>query len=219
MNFFASPTSPYYAEDRRQLLDLIPGSNLKVLEVGCGAGNNLAYLKKRGTARYVCGVELRCDVAALARTNLLIDSILTGDFLSLDIEKLDSPFDVIIVSHVLEHFPDPAFVLAKLKPLMSNSGLLLGAVPNVRHFSVWSKLIICGEWTYQASGILDHTHLRFFTRKSLISFMAASGFNVDSIRLESAGWKMTILRRLGLGLLDEFFCYAINFIASPSRSK
>ena len=206
--------SVYYSIEREELLGMASSVEGRVLEVGCGAGLTLALAKRMGAVEVV-GIELRPDVALAASRNPLLDSILSVDFNEVSEESLNGKFDLVLLSHVLEHFSDPSVVLEKIKNLLKPTGELLLAVPNVRHISVLGPLLWSGSFDYVESGILDNTHLRFFTRSSIVKMLRESGWKVNKVLLENGGPRARVVSAMTLGFFDEFVSYAINISASP----
>ncbi len=97
-----------------------------------------------------------------------------------ELPPLDGPFDVIICGDILEHLSDPARVLASLTHSLSADGLIIVSVPNVAH--LWIRLrLLFGHFDYADRGILDRTHLRFFTRKSFLRFLAEAKLAVITL--------------------------------------
>jgi SAM-dependent methyltransferase len=202
----------YYEQPRTALLDLVHGETFtSALEVGCGSGANLVELKARLPACRVTGVEVRPDAAAVAGQRL--DQLVTGSVL--DPVACDFPprsFDLVILSHVLEHFERPQDVLARVLPWLSDGGRVLVALPNVRHVSVLQELVLHGDFRYRSSGIMDHTHLRFFTRRSAERFLTEQGLVVERCVPDFNGRKSLLLQRLSLGLASDFAAFAYNFV-------
>lgn len=205
-----NPDTQYYGLFRHELLPYLDAARGTVLDIGCGSGLLLAHLKKNGAERTI-GLELRQDIATELRESGRVD-----DVWCLDIERDELPvaahsLDTIIVSHVLEHMVDPWAVLRRLRGLLKPGGKLVGAIPNVRHLSVAWKLLSRGEWTYADSGILDRTHLRFFTRSGIEQLLKSTGFRILALDPEIAGPRATALSRLSFGSADNLVCYAYNF--------
>jgi SAM-dependent methyltransferase len=208
--------SQYYAELRMPLLSLVKGTPKRVLEIGCASGQTLAYLKARG-AEYTAGIECSPEVATLAK-NRGADQIVTGDIENLDIPFDSHSFDLIIAGHVLEHLADPWSVLRKLLPLLKLDGQLVGALPNVRHHTVVLPLLLSGRWRYEPSGVMDWTHLRFFSRQSVFELLEAGGFEVERI-VPDFGRKTRLANRLSFTVFENFLCFAYNFSAVPSNAE
>ena len=164
----------YYASERRDLLALVPRDARRVLDVGCGEGNTGRVLKAERPGIVVAGIEKEPAVARIASAHL--DEVHCID-LDCDAVSFGEPFDCIICGDVIEHLKDPAAVLRQLHGALAVGGVLLWSVPNVRHYTIIAGLLL-GEWEYQDSGILDRTHLRFFTLKSARALLARMGFAI-----------------------------------------
>jgi O-antigen biosynthesis protein len=158
-----------------KLLRLV-GSGKKVLECGCATG----YISKVLKERYSCevtGIELLPDAAKEAEK--YCKRVLVGDLEEMDFTDLlkDERFDVITFGDVLEHLKYPADVLSKMRPLLAEEGYILASIPNIAHLSVLLELLN-GRFDYRSSGLLDESHLRFFTKKSILSLFTKSGFKI-----------------------------------------
>ena len=105
---------------------------------------------------------------------------------------------------MLEHLADPWSVLRKLKPLLCNEGVLIAAIPNVRHWWVVRDLVLHGEWRYRKDGVLDETHLRFFTKRSALRLLQDCGYAVASVQPYFWGPKTRGFNRFTLSLFEEF---------------
>lgn len=145
----------------------------RVLELGCGPGTMTRYLRERLDCR-VSAVEFAPELAALAEP--YCERLLQADLDSLDFAAaFDHRFDVVIAADVLEHLRDPWRCLRAVRPLLESAGMLIVSVPNVAHSAVIAQLL-GGRFTYQNSGLLDRTHLRFFTRQDLDDMLLGCGF-------------------------------------------
>lgn len=203
----------YYETPRLALLDLITQPQVsRVLEVGCGGGANLAEIKRRFPACHTTGVELRAEAGLAAQGAGRVDTLLMGDVLDTSQVVLPAAaFDLVVLSHVLEHFAQPEVLLARVGEWLAPGGQVLVALPNVRHISLLLELVWRGDFQYQAAGILDRTHLRFFTRKSALRFLRSCGWQVEAHAADIAGPKSRLLSRLSLGWADDFAAFAYNF--------
>lgn len=215
INSKVSADGLYYQELRKPLLSLVRGAPKRVLEIGCASGQTLHYLRQQG-AEYVVGMECFPDAAAAARARG-VDEVIVADIEHLDWSFAPASFDLVIASHVLEHLTDPWAVLRKINRVLSPNGQLLGALPNVRHHSVMVPLLLRGRWEYQASGIMDWTHLRFFTVSTILGLLNSTGFRIDRIEPEF-GRKCGIANRMTAGLFQGLLSFAYNFSAAPSSS-
>jgi len=208
----------YYAIERLPLIAMLDRAPGKVLEIGCGSGLSLKYLKKNGASE-TTGVELRRDVAEAAKKSGGIDKIFNLDFTTENLPDSEGPYDTVIFSHVLEHFADPSYVLQKIKPNLGKGARILIAVPNIRHWSVLLPLIWKGKFQYQDSGILDHTHLRFFTKSSIVLLLESNGYELLDCQFEVNGPKSKLLSRLSMGLANGFAGYAVNILATMKSAQ
>lgn len=143
---------------------LLVGENQRVLELGPATGYMSRAFKERGCT--VVGIELDPGMAEQAAPHL--DSLIVGDLNHLDFEAElgDQRFDAIVAADVLEHLPDPLAVVRRLIPFLTDDGAFVLSIPNVAHGSVRLALLD-GQFDYQDIGLLDRTHLTFFTRQTL----------------------------------------------------
>ncbi len=168
----------YFGQERAEVAQFVPASARRVLDVGCGAGG-LGLLLKRRLDCHVTGIEVHAAAAAVARTNL--DRVL-----ELDLEQATAlpcapgEFDCIVCADVLEHLRWPARVLEGLRSYLAPSGVLIASIPNVRHAQVVIPLVLGGRWEYRDAGVLDRTHLRFFTPIEIGRLLREAGFSVHS---------------------------------------
>jgi 2-polyprenyl-3-methyl-5-hydroxy-6-metoxy-1,4-benzoquinol methylase len=208
----------YYDLFRSELLPLIPNPPGSVLDVGCGSGALLKYLKENG-ATFTAGIEYIESVATETRRRAVADEIhcidIEGDPLPYEGER----FDCIVMSHVLEHMVDPWKTLPKVLSMLKPGGTFVGAIPNIRYFPVIRDLALYGRFQYRSSGVLDQTHLRFFTRRSIEDLLVGAGLQVLTLEPEISGNKAMLLGRLSGGLLNDFVCYAYNFSCKKANSR
>lgn len=169
----------YSASVRTDLLQFIDfaKADLAILDVGCSCGGNLMRIRSLRSDARLYGVELNEKAASIANC--------FGKVLPMNIEKLDSAswkgaFDYIIMGDVLEHLYDPWTTAKNMKELLKPAGILLASIPNVAHISIIEGLLQ-GKWQYADSGLLDRTHLRFFTKQSFLDMMEAAGFNNELV--------------------------------------
>jgi predicted TPR repeat methyltransferase len=146
-----------------------------VLDVGFGAGELARRIRARCT--YLAGIEL--DAEAAGASALLFDRCVTRDLLESLATMGETPFDVVVAGDVLEHLPDPGAALDRLRSLVKPDGRLFVSLPNVANVTVRLSLL-AGRFRYAARGILDETHLRFFTRQTGRRLLETHGFTVLS---------------------------------------
>lgn len=172
------PTEQYFEFDRPELRALVPASARRVLDVGCGAGALGAALREE-RAIEVIGVELDPDAAARAAERL--DAVIEADLEGLvELPYPPGAFDAIVCGDVLEHLRDPHRLLRALRPWLADGGALVCSIPNVGHWSVVLPLLLNDRWTYADAGLLDRTHVHFFTLAEAQAMLAECGYAVES---------------------------------------
>jgi GT2 family glycosyltransferase/2-polyprenyl-3-methyl-5-hydroxy-6-metoxy-1,4-benzoquinol methylase/glycosyltransferase involved in cell wall biosynthesis len=156
----------------------LAGINKTVLELGCATGSMSRALHNRGCR--VTGVEL--DTAAAEKARPHCERVIIADLDSDDWQSGLQPhgFDVIIAADVLEHLKDPARVLRELWRYLKSDGVLVASIPNIAHGAVRLALL-SGRFDYSETGLLDRTHLRFFTADSLKALFVETGFALTHI--------------------------------------
>ncbi len=170
-------TGDYYRQERREVEALIPQNTMKVLDVGCGEGIFGKRLLERGVQE-VIGIEVNPDACIQARKNL--SSLVNGNIEEIELDFDEGHFDCVVLADVLEHLNDPLSALKKLKKFVSASGTIVASIPNIRYWGIINMLIE-GHWKYGDYGILDKTHLRFFTKKEIEKLFADAGFEITDI--------------------------------------
>ncbi|WP_108507837.1 class I SAM-dependent methyltransferase [Polynucleobacter acidiphobus] len=202
----------YYEDPKSKLIELIREYKFKsAIEIGCGGGSNLSELKKINPNCFTVGIELRPDLQEKLKRNDSVNEFYIGDVFEL-LPILDRSFDVIILSHVLEHFSDPENLLNACKKLATKNTIFLIALPNIRHISVLAPLIFSDQFEYKSAGILDITHLRFFTRKTAEILIESCGLHIMNCNPEISNRKSGFVNRMTLGLMSGFCAHAYNFI-------
>lgn len=162
------------------LVDLLDIECTTILDVGCGAGDNARLIKQRVQERKVFGITLSSAELELASREM--ERCWVADIEKPDLGFLEGlKFDAIMFSHVLEHLRQPAQVIDHFLRFLKPGGLLLIAVPNVL---VWSQRFkfITGKFEYLQAGVLDNTHLRFFTYLTADRYLCAG---VPALRITS----------------------------------
>ena len=167
----------YYKNIREDILSIVPSDAKNILEIGCAAGMTGNELKKKSGV-YVAGVELDQNAAIEARS--LLDDVIEGDIEDIDLPYKNETFDCLLFADILEHLKDPLTVLKKTSKLLKPTGTLIASIPNVQYLGVVSQLIE-GNWTYQDEGILDRTHLRFFTYHEIEKLFTDAGYEIIQV--------------------------------------
>jgi 2-polyprenyl-3-methyl-5-hydroxy-6-metoxy-1,4-benzoquinol methylase len=208
----------YFSNARTEIAPLLgPGQALRVLDIGCGDGSTLAWLKAQGRCARAVGMEVHPPSAVLARRHC--DHVIAGDAEWLIQEALSqSPFDLVLCLDVLEHMVDPWQFMRRLADGMSPGAQLIVSLPNVRHYKISVPLLVEGRFDYERHGVLDETHLRFFTRRSIKRWLSRPPLAITSIRASrppagSPSWWAHIA---SLGLLGDLF--AVQFLVAARRT-
>jgi methionine biosynthesis protein MetW len=159
------------------ILSMIPRGS-RVLDVGCGTGFISVQLLDRLDAQVV-GVEPNAERASFARRRGLD---VVNQAYSHEVGAKFGSFDVVLFADVLEHVPDPAALLSSAREILRPAGCVIASIPNVAHWSVRLSLLF-GHFDYQAFGIMDSTHLRWFTAAAVTRLFASEGFRIDEYRV------------------------------------
>lgn len=165
----------YYQQQRREMLEFIPTHAKRLIDIGCGEGRFGEIVKATLPECEVWGIEPTDAAAAEAkkRCDRLIHSPLD------DVDEIPSSFfDVVTMNDVLEHLPysEPALRIARR--ILKQDGHLILSLPNVGYYLNLRDLIFKNSWEYKEYGVLDRTHLRFFTQRSAANLLEANGFRV-----------------------------------------
>ncbi|WP_448188850.1 class I SAM-dependent methyltransferase [Azospirillum sp. sgz301742] len=181
MPAFCGHPLAYHDQVNPDLLDAIPAAATRILEVGCGTGALGQALKARTPQAHCTGLELNPEAAMVARQRL--DRVVEGDAEDDSVlAQIDGgSFDAVVFGDVLEHLIDPARLLTRLHRVTRADAVVIACIPNVQHWSVLTALL-GGHWDYTDGGILDRTHLRFFTLDSGLDLFMRAGWQPADVR-------------------------------------
>ncbi len=170
-----NPEKPdeYYRGLNRKLLQAIPDSALRILDVGCSSGRLGAAMKELVPGRQVYGLER--EAAEAAQASLVLDAVFNADITVDPIPVPPESLDCVTCGDVLEHLYDPLPVLKSLRKLLRPDGQILVSLPNAQHHSV-VDMLLRGEFQYVDMGLMDWTHVRFYTYASFVKLMLDAGF-------------------------------------------
>ena len=173
------------------MLKHIPHDVKKVLDVGCGTGSlGLSIKSQLGTKIEVVGIELDHHAGKIAKSR--IDNIIIGNVENINIPYENNYFDCIIYADILEHLIDPWELLIKHKLKLADNGSIIASIPNIGHYKI-IKMLKRGYWKYEDEGILDKTHLRFFTKNTILKMFIQSGLTpiiIDKILVGNEYWRL-----------------------------
>jgi GT2 family glycosyltransferase/2-polyprenyl-3-methyl-5-hydroxy-6-metoxy-1,4-benzoquinol methylase len=167
----------YFRHGRKHVLDLVPADARRILDVGCAAG----LLGEQLRARQPCEVwGIECEREAARAAGARLDRVIETPVLEAAAALPRAHFDTLIAADILEHLPDPLAALRALLPSLAADATVVISLPNVQHHSVVRDLLH-GRFTYRPYGILDQTHLRFFTRASVVDLVRRAGLSVERV--------------------------------------
>lgn len=192
----------YYKNERPEMLSYIPSNAKTFVELGCGEGNFGLQLKTRNNAE-VWGLELEKSEGDVASKKL--DKVLIGDISKTINELPDDYFDCVICNDILEHLVDPFTILNQLKDKLKAEGCLVASIPNIRFFNTLIKFVFGKEWEYEDDGVMDKTHLRFFTKKSIARTFQQLGYKIETIQgiNDTKSLRYTFANLLMLGTISD----------------
>lgn len=181
-----------YDQTRTEVLPFLAPEAEVVLDVGCSRGGFCGSIKKSRPDITVWGIEPHADAAEQAREHA--DHVITGYFPD-GLPPTAPPFDVVFFNDVLEHLVDPWGVLALCLDHLSADGVVVASIPNARNWVLIHKLVFKRDFSYTNDGILDRTHLRFFTQSTMIELFRASGYAVEKCEPinTSTSWKVRLM--------------------------
>jgi SAM-dependent methyltransferase len=204
--------SQFAVNERPDIEKLVPPRTQALLDVGCGTGRLGASLKALGITRVV-GVDLNPAAAEQARA--LLDEVVVADIERDELPFEDSSFDCIVYGDVLEHLVDPWATLHRQRRLLAPTGAVIVSIPNVAH---WRNVlnVVRGRWEYTPSGMLDATHLRFFTWPGIEHLLDQAGYRVVQVNTPiSRGSKSWLLNRITRRRLEHLLVWRYVVVARP----
>lgn len=187
----------YHNHPRPELVQSFFRAPRVVLEVGCGGGATGRLIKEQWPESVVVGMDI--DAESLRIAQIVLDSVIRAEKDPCDTDLTEQSnglvgpgtVDTLILADVLEHLENPWKVLRWLRGFLRADAQIIVSLPNVRNLGVLAGLR-AGQWRYAVSGILDVTHLRFFTRESAISLLSECGYEVVN---QSAVWDVRLVQQ------------------------
>jgi 2-polyprenyl-3-methyl-5-hydroxy-6-metoxy-1,4-benzoquinol methylase len=204
-HYLAKQEEDYFSSTRKDLISFMGKDNdLIILEVGAGTGASLVELKRIGIAKEIHGY----DLVDVCKDKEIFDSFRFGNIekqTALPYQK--EYFDTIILADVLEHLFDAKKSLKTILPYLKKDGSVYISLPNIRYANALYKVAVKGSFEYEAFGIFDKTHLRFFCKKDMIALIESiPELKIDKIEsnLKHVKCKRTALNAITFGCIEEF---------------
>lgn len=171
--------TPIHEQHNPDLLKFIPIESKRIIEVGCSSGALAREFKVLSPTCHWVGIEIDPSYAELAKRYCDRCLALDIEFAAEDFWKEVSNTDCWIFGDTLEHLRDPWSILKLIRTNITNHGVVVACIPNAQHWSLQAKLSI-GDFRYEENGLLDRTHLRWFTRQTIIEMFDQSGFQIEA---------------------------------------
>jgi 2-polyprenyl-3-methyl-5-hydroxy-6-metoxy-1,4-benzoquinol methylase len=197
---------------REEVLPFVPPDAKTVLDFGCAGGYFGRALMEERSGIVVDGVEINASAAAEAAE--AYRAVVVGQF-----PEVAPPgqYDVIVCNDVLEHLVDPWSTVDALRAHLAPDGILLASIPNMRYWGALGPLLR-GRWDYRDDGVLDRTHLRWFTKATMRELFESTGYTVDDVhritgRPMNRKWKLAsfVARRF----VDDVLTMQYLVVAHP----
>jgi 2-polyprenyl-3-methyl-5-hydroxy-6-metoxy-1,4-benzoquinol methylase len=177
-NLYDQKDISYYSHTRTELLKYLPKDFKTVLDVGCAGGNFGQMLKELYNCE-VWGIEPDEHSANIASTKL--NKVINSQFNERIEISPEKKFDCIFFNDVLEHLAEPDEALLIASKFLAPGGSIIASIPNIRFYPAMISLIRHKDFKYLDAGVMDKTHLRFFTRKSMIRLFDETGYKIQTI--------------------------------------
>jgi 2-polyprenyl-3-methyl-5-hydroxy-6-metoxy-1,4-benzoquinol methylase len=213
----STPSTFYYEEGRDEMADYVPTSIKRVLDVGCARGKFGMNLLRDNSDLEIWGVEPVEDAARVAQERLarVINATVEDSLASLP----EGYFDCAVFNDSLEHLADPWTVLGQLRAKLAPGATVVASIPNLRYFHVIKQLLQEADLEYAPYGVLDKTHLRFFTKKSMQRLFTESGYRIErieGIKPAAFPWKFGLMNLLSGNAFEDARYERFALVASPS---
>ncbi len=219
--------NPSYTGFRDDIFNFITYDITRVLDIGCSIGVLGEKIKRRYNSE-VTGIEKDEKMAKVAKKKL--NYLIRGDIENINLHKYFSEnyFDCVIFADILEHLKNPWEVLRNSMDFLSNDGVVIISIPNVRHWNTIFNLVFKGYWPYRRRGIHDTSHLRFFTYKNIMEMLKYAELEVTTLKrkyrlLENPYRKMSFVNRflkyVPIPILREFLVFQYIIVARKIRRQ
>jgi len=168
----------YGDNPRTELIDLIREAPEQMFEIGCGSGATGMAIKRKFPNVIYIGLDSDKEAAEIARTRL--DRVIVSDIEKVHLDSFGLKkecFDLIICADILEHLYDPWKTIFELRDYLTPEGKILASIPNVQYINHIINFLH-GNWKYDDNGLLDVTHIRFFTLNEIVKMFTGTGYNI-----------------------------------------
>lgn len=169
--------TPLHDQHNPDLLRLIPSDAARLIEIGCSSGALAREFRKINPKCHYVGLDIDASYVDVARANC--NEVIVADFESVGTEFFERfrDRDCWIFGDSLEHFRDPWSVLANVRRVAAPHACVVACIPNAQHWSMFARVAV-GDLRYQDSGLMDRTHLRWFSRQTIIELFDRCGFRL-----------------------------------------
>lgn len=207
----AEPIASYHDNVREDAIELIPQAAGRVLDFGGGIGATAVALKRRGRAVWA-GVADQVEESLPEVDLVMRGNLEESSFIRSIVDA--GPFDTILCLDILEHLRDPWEVVRSLSDALSPGGAMVVSVPNVNNRGIVLPLLLKGKWELTDKGLLDRTHLRWFTKHSLIAMLDLPNLEVEQVKANMITRDRWI-SLLSFGFLERFL--AVQYIVRATK--
>lgn len=178
-SYYEEKAPNYFSGVRWDYVNQLPNNpDARILELGCGSGDTGAASLAEGKCGWCSGIELSEQAAKLAREQL--SEVVVGNVELIELPWPENSFDALVISEVLEHLVDPWSVLRRLHHVMKPGALVFASSPNISHHKV-IRMLLSGKWELKDFGVMDRTHLRWFTPRSYRLMFEECGYQAESV--------------------------------------
>jgi len=195
----------YFNLERQEMLPFVPARRMRVLEIGCGEGRFIGALTG---VEESWGIE-PSPAAEVAKGRL--SRVFQATFDEAEPKLPISYFDLVICNDVIEHMPDPSRFFSRIGNYIAPGGMIIGSIPNVRFYNNMFEYLLEKDWHYTDSGILDRTHLAFFTQKSLYKTLERHGFKVLQVTGINTAFRFSNSARTWAYMIVAYGLVAVTF--------
>jgi 2-polyprenyl-3-methyl-5-hydroxy-6-metoxy-1,4-benzoquinol methylase len=213
---YSAKEESYFSNVREEILPMIPPTFSRIFELGCGDGSTLNFVRSKfPNAKYFAGIDI--EEKAIAKARQRLDFALCANIENIELPNEISGMDVILCLDVLEHLVDPWNIVKRLHDRLSDSGVIVASIPNIRYFRASLPLVFAGKWELQDAGVMDRTHLRFFVKKTAIELMTCSGLYLHGIQPTGLGRgrKARTINTFTGGLFEQFL--ALQYVVRVGK--